>query len=245
MEKVGEDEGKTIEEANNSTEETRSDKEAEKIRGTTADQVDPVDSTEEGFTGPSNSHTVASIDPDFNESDMEDEEKVLAFFRRHSGLIPEVAERNNFPSMNNKSEKMILQFQENTPTETEQTSVVFHSLKDSSEISDLGAVNLNSPEILEGIKSSSASGEDTDDDSSSNSDLDSSLSKYYFDGSLPVSTYVEESDTHQDESSPVPKDENQIPLLRPKYPMQQPTSWRNCCGLLQLLRAANSDTRKS
>ncbi|XP_010506130.1 PREDICTED: uncharacterized protein LOC104782797 [Camelina sativa] len=235
MEKVGEDEEKTIEEANDSIDETRSDKEAEYIRGTTADQVDPVDS-KEGSTGPSNSHTVSSIDPDFNESYTEDEEKVLAFFRRHSGLIPEVTERNNFPSMN-KSEKMILQFQEDTPTETEQTSVVFHSLKDSSEISDIGAVNLNSQEVVEG-KSSSASGEDIDDDSSSNSDLDSSLSKYYFDGSLPVSTYVEEFDTHQDEST-VPKDENQMPLLRRKHPMQQPTSWKNCCGLLQLLRAAN------
>ncbi|XP_010517831.1 PREDICTED: uncharacterized protein LOC104793214 [Camelina sativa] len=235
MEKVGEDEERTTEEANDSIDETRSDKEAENIRGTAADQVDPVDS-KEGSTGPSNAHTVASIDPDFNESDTEDEEKVLAFFRRHSGLIPEVTERNNFPSMN-KSEKMILQFQEDNPTETEQTSLVFHSLKDSSEISDIGEVNLNSQEVVEG-KSSSASSEDIDDESSSNSDLDSSLSKYYFDGSLPVSTYVEEFDTHQDEST-VPKDENQMPLLRRKHPMQQLTSWKNCCGLLQLLRAAN------
>lgn len=74
----------------------------------------------------------------------------------------------------------------------------------------LDAVNLNSPEILEGIKSSSVSNEDTDeDDSSSNSDLESTLSRYYFDGSLPVSTHVEESETHQDEC-PVPKDENKV-----------------------------------
>ncbi|CAA7055839.1 unnamed protein product [Microthlaspi erraticum] len=102
---------------------------------------------------------------------------------------------------------------------------------------DLDAVTLNSP-ILEGIKSSSSSNEDTEDDSSSNSDLDTSLSRYYFDGSLPFSSHVEESETHQDECS-VPKDENKIPLLCPYQPVQQPTPWRNCCGLLQLLRSAN------
>lgn len=207
MEKVGEDEERTIEEASNSVEEMRSDKEEGRIRGTIADRVDLVDSTEESSTGPSNAHTVASKDYDFSESDMEDEERVLEFFRRNSGLISEVAERNNFPYLKN-SEGMVLQFQEDTLVETEQTSVVFHSLDDSNEIADLGAVNLNSPEIFEGINSSSASNEDTED-SSSNSDLDSSLSKYYFDGSLPVSTHVEESETHQDEC-PVPKDENQV-----------------------------------
>lgn len=192
MEKVGEDEEKTIEDASNSVEEMRSDKEEGRIRGTIADRVDLVDSTEESSTGPSNAHTVASKDYDFSESDMEDEERVLEFFRRNSGLISEEAERNNFPYLKN-SEGMVLQF---------------HSLDDSNEIADLGAVNLNSPGIFEGIKSSSASNEDTED-SSSNSDLDSSLSKYYFDGSFPVSTHVEESETHQDEC-PVPKDENQV-----------------------------------
>jgi len=194
MEKVGEDEEKTIEEANNSTEETKSDKEEERIKGTIADQVDPVDSTEEGSTGPSNSHTVVSKDHDFSESDMEDEEQVLEFFRRNHGFSPEVTKRNNFPYVNN-SERMVLQFQEDTSAETEQTNEMFHSLNDSNE-------------ILEGTKSSSASDEDTED-SSSNSDLDSSLSRYYFDGSLPVSAHVEEFETHQDESL-VPKDENQV-----------------------------------
>ncbi|AEC10178.1 hypothetical protein AT2G42860 [Arabidopsis thaliana] len=223
MEKVGEDEEKTIEEANNSTEETKSDKEEERIKGTIADQVDPVDSTEEGSTGPSNSHTVVSKDHDFSESDMEDEEQVLEFFRRNHGFSPEVTKRNNFPYVNN-SERMVLQFQEDTSAETEQTNEMFHSLNDSNE-------------ILEGTKSSSASDEDTED-SSSNSDLDSSLSRYYFDGSLPVSAHVEEFETHQDESL-VPKDENQMPLLCLKQPMLQPTSWRNCCGLLELLWAAD------
>lgn len=210
MEKVGGDEEKTIEEASNSIEE-RSDKEDERIRGRVADRVDPVDSTEEGSTGPSNSHMVAFEDPDFNESDMEDDEKVLEFFRRNNGLIPEGSERNNFRYVN-KSQGMLLHFQEDTPaeTETEQTNVVVHSLIDidSNESSDLGRVNLNSPELLEGTKSSSASYEDTED-SSSNSDLDSSLSRYYFDGSLPVLIDVEESETHQDES-PGPRDENQV-----------------------------------
>uniref|UniRef100_A0A1J3D4R0 Uncharacterized protein n=1 Tax=Noccaea caerulescens TaxID=107243 RepID=A0A1J3D4R0_NOCCA len=114
---------------------------------------------------------------------MEDE-KVLELFRRISGLRPEVAERNNFPYLN-KSEEMLLQFHEETPAETEQTNLLFHSLN-----------NPNPPEIHEGIKSSSSSNEDTED-SSSNSDLDSSLSRYYFDGSLPVSTHVEESETHR------------------------------------------------
>ncbi|KAG7570242.1 hypothetical protein ISN45_Aa04g028610 [Arabidopsis thaliana x Arabidopsis arenosa] len=232
MEKVGED---TIEEANNSIEET-SEKEDESIRGIIADRVDPVDSTGKGSTGPSNSHTIVSKDHDFSESDMEDEEQVLEFFRRSSGLLPEVAKRNNFPYLNN-SEGMVLQIQEDTPAETEQTNVMFHSLNDSNEIADLSAVNLNSPDILEGIKSSSASDEDTED-SSSNSDLDSSLSRYYFDGSLPVSAHVEEFETHQDESH-VPKDENQMPLLCLKQPVLQPTSWRNCCGLLELLWAAD------
>ncbi|CAE6046043.1 unnamed protein product [Arabidopsis arenosa] len=233
MEKVGED---TIEEANNSIEETRSEKEDESIRGIIPDRVDPVDSTEEGSTGPSNSHTVVSKDHDFSESDMEDEEQVLEFFRRSSGLLPEVAKRNNFPYLNN-SEGIVLQFQEDTPAETEETNVMFHSLNDSNEIADLSAVNLNSPDKLEGIKSSSASDEDTED-SSSNSDLDSSLSRYYFDGSLPVSAHVEEFETHQDEF-PVPKDENQMPLLCLNQPVLQPTSWRNCCGLLELLWAAD------
>ncbi|KAG7574682.1 hypothetical protein ISN44_As09g028480 [Arabidopsis suecica] len=232
MEKVGED---TIEEANNSIEET-SEKEDESIRGIIADRVDPVDSTGKGSTGPSNSHTIVSKDHDFSESDMEDEEQVLEFFRRSSGLLPEVAKRNNFPYLNN-TEGMVLQIQEDTPAETKQTNVMFHSLNDSNEIADLSAVNLNSPDKLEGIKSSSASDEDTED-SSSNSDLDSSLSRYYFDGSLPVSAHVEEFETNQDES-PVPKDDNQMPLLCLKQPVLQPTSWRNCCGLLELLWAAD------
>lgn len=204
MEKVGEE---TIEEPNNSIDETRSEEEDERIRGIIADRVDPVDSIEEGSTGPSNSHTIVSKDHDFSESDMEDEEQVLDFFRRSSGLLPEVAKRNNFPYLN-KSEGMVLQFQEDTPAETEETNVMFHSLNDSNEIADLSAVNLNSPDTVEGIKSSSASDEDTEE-SSSNSDLDSSLSRYYFDGSLPVSAHVEEFETHQDES-PVPKHENQV-----------------------------------
>lgn len=180
MEKVGEDEEKTIEEASNSVEETRSDKEDERIRGTIAERFDPVDYKEEGSTDPSNSQTVIFEDHDVNEYEMEDE-KVLELFRRNSGLRPD---------------------------ETQQTDAVFHSLSDSNEIADVGAVNLHSPDILEGIKSSSASNEDTED-SSSNSDHDSNLSSYYFDGSLPVSAHVEESETHQDES-PLPKDENQV-----------------------------------
>ncbi|KAL1191119.1 hypothetical protein V5N11_014187 [Cardamine amara subsp. amara] len=226
MEKVVEDEKKTNEEAGNSTEERMSDKEDERIRG------DLVDSKEEGSMSSSNSHRLGLEDPDLNESDMEGEEKVLEFFRRNSGLIPEVTERNSFTYLN-KSEEMVLEFQEDTPAETEQTNVVFHSLIDidSNEISDLGRVNLNSPELLEGIKSSSASNDDDTEDSSSNSDLDSSLSRYYFDGSLPVSTHVEESAG--------PRDENQMPLLCLKQPLLQPTSWRNCCGILELLWAAD------
>ncbi|CAH2058299.1 unnamed protein product [Thlaspi arvense] len=202
MEKVGEDEEKTIEEARNSVEETSSDKEDERIRDTITKRFDPVDYAEEGSTDPSNSQTVTFEDHDVNDYDMEDEE-VLQLFRRN---------RRNVP-----------QLQEDTPAETEQESAVFHSLNDSSEI----------PEILEEVRSSSASTEDNED-SSSNSDLDSGLFMYYFDGSLPVSAHAEESETHQDDSL-APKDENQMPLLCPK----QPTSWRNCCGLLELIRAAD------
>ncbi|EOA29064.1 hypothetical protein CARUB_v10025320mg [Capsella rubella] len=234
MEKVGEDEEKTIDEASNSIKEMRSDKEDERIRGTIADPVNPVDSTKEGSTGPSNSQTVPSNDPDFNESDMEDEEKVLKFFRRNNVLIPEVAMRNNFPYLNN-TEGMVFQFQEDTPAETEQSDIMFRSLNDNNEIADIGLVNLNSPEVLQ---AESASDSNDTEDSSSNSDLDISLSRYYFDGSLPVSSHVEEYETHLDES-PVPKDENQMPLLCSKQPVLQPTSWRNCCGLLALLRAAD------
>ncbi|VVB03166.1 unnamed protein product [Arabis nemorensis] len=237
MEKVGEDEGKTIVEASNSVEETRSDKEDERIRGTIADVVDPVVYTEEGSMDQSNSQMVVTFeDHDVDEYEMEDE-KVLELFRRNSGLRPEVAERNNFPSINKSEGMMVLQFQEDTPAETQQTDAVFHSLNDSNEIADLGAVNQNSPELLEGSKSSSASDEEAED-SSSNSDLDTNLSRYYFDGSLPVSTHVEESETHQDEY-PVPKDETKMPLLCPKQPALQPTTWRNCCGLLELLRTAD------
>ncbi|ESQ53011.1 hypothetical protein EUTSA_v10017174mg [Eutrema salsugineum] len=239
MEKEGEDEENTIEEASNSAEDVRSEEEDEKIRGTVAELVDPVDSTEEGSTDPSNSYTFGFQDHDVNESDMEEEEKVLEFFRRNSGLIPYIDERNNFPYLN-KSQGMVLEFQEDTPAETEQANanIVFHSFNDSNEFADQSTVNLNSPEVPEEIKSSSASDKDTDD-SSSDSDHDSSLSRYYFDGSLPVSAHVEELETHQDESSSVRKDENQMPLLCPKQPVLQPTSWRNCCGLLELLRAAD------
>ncbi|KAF8077382.1 hypothetical protein N665_1043s0027 [Sinapis alba] len=223
MEKVGGDEEKTNIEASNSTEETRSDKGDERIRDT------PVDYTEDGSKDPSNSQTVTFEDHDVSEYEMEDEE-VLELFRRNSGLRPEVAKSSNFPYLN-KSGEMVLQFQEYTPAETEQTNVESHSMTDTSEI--LGAENLNFSVILEGVRSSSDSKEDTDDSSS-----DSDLSSYYFDGSLPLSAHVEEPETHQDES-PVPKDENQRPLLRRYQPVQQLTSWRNCCGLLQLLRAAD------
>lgn len=180
MEKVGEDEEKTIEEANNSVEETKSDKEDERIRDTI---------TEEGSTDPSNSQTLTFEYHDVSEHEMEDEE-VLQLFRRNSGVV---ASSKNFPYLI-KSEEMV----------TEETN----------------AMNLNSPQILEGIRSSSSN------DSSGNSDLDSSLSRYYFDGSLP--------ETHEDESI-VPKDENQMSLLCPK----RPTSWRNLCGLFELLRATD------
>ncbi|KAJ0262524.1 hypothetical protein HA466_0054340 [Hirschfeldia incana] len=177
--------------------ERRSDKEDERIRDTI---------TEEGSTDPSNSQTAITFeDHDVSEYEMKDEE-VLELFRRNSGVRPEVSSSDNFTYLN-KSEEMVLQFEEDTPAETEHTN----------------AMNLNSPQILEGIRSSSSSS----DDSSSNSDLDSSLSRYYFDGSLP--------ETHEDEF-PVREDENQkMSLLCPK----QPTSWRNFCGLFELLRAAD------
>ncbi|KAG2332240.1 hypothetical protein Bca52824_003420 [Brassica carinata] len=165
--------------------ETRSDKEDERIRDTI---------TEEGSTDPSNSYTVTFEDHDVSEYEMEDEE-VLEIFRRNSGVRPEVSSSNSFTYLN-KSEEVALQFEEDTPAETEQTNAVFQS-----------------------------SEQDTND-SSSSSDLDFSLSRYYFDGSLP--------ETHEDES-PVPKDENQVSLLCPK----QLTSWRNFCGLFGLLRAAD------
>ncbi|XP_018473056.1 uncharacterized protein LOC108844318 isoform X1 [Raphanus sativus] len=185
MEKVGEEEEKTIEEANNSVEETRSDKEDERIRDTI---------TEEGSTDPSNSQTLTFEYHDVSEHEMEDEE-VLELFRRNSGVV---ASSKNFPYLY-KSEEMV----------TEETN----------------AMNLSSPQILEGIRSSSSSS--SSNDSSGNSDLNSSLSRYYFDGSLP--------ETHEDESL-VPKDENQkMSLLCPK----RPTSWRNLCGLFELLRAAD------
>ncbi|KAJ4892193.1 Uncharacterized protein Rs2_31941 [Raphanus sativus] len=217
MEKVGEyEEEKTIGEVSSSTEEKRSDKEDERIRDT------PV----EGSKDPSDSQTVNFEDHDVGEYEMEDEE-VLELFRRNSGLRPKVAENNSFPYLN-KSEEMVLQFQEDTPAETEQANVEFHSTNDSSEIADLGAEDLNSSVILEGVRSSSDSKDDIDDSSS-----DSDLSSYYFDGSLlPLSAHVEEPATHQDE--------NQMPLLRLNQRVQQLTSWRNCCGLLELLRAADS-----
>lgn len=142
------------------TMETRSDKEDERIRDTI---------TEEGSTDPSNSYTVTFEDHDVSEYEMEDEE-VLEIFRRNSGVRPEVSSSNSFTYLN-KSEEVALQFEEDTPAETEQTNAVFQS-----------------------------SEQDTND-SSSSSDLDFSLSRYYFDGSLP--------ETHEDES-PVPKDENQV-----------------------------------
>ncbi|XP_033148366.1 uncharacterized protein LOC103866655 isoform X1 [Brassica rapa] len=252
MEKVGEDE-KTIGEASNSTEETRNVKEDERI-------------TEEGSTDPSNSQTANFEDHDVSEYEMEDEE-VLELFRRSSSLRPKVAKTNNFPYPN-KSEEMVLQFPEDTPAETEQTNVEFHSMTDTSEIAGPGAEDLDISVILEGVRSSSDSKEDSVDSSS-----DSDLSSYYFDGSLPVSAHVEEPETHQDESH-LPKDENQVnstlnkqithlslytqqsvsysrlftktlaiyivlqmPLLRLNQPVQQLTSWRSCCGLLELLRA--------
>ncbi|CAN6994642.1 unnamed protein product [Brassica rapa subsp. trilocularis] len=215
MEKVGEDE-KTIGEASNSTEETRNVKEDERI-------------TEEGSTDPSNSQTANFEDHDVSEYEMEDEE-VLELFRRSSSLRPKVAKTNNFPYPN-KSEEMVLQFPEDTPAETEQTNVEFHSMTDTSEIAGPGAEDLDISVILEGVRSSSDSKEDSVDSSS-----DSDLSSYYFDGSLPVSAHVEEPETHQDESH-LPKDENQMPLLRLNQPVQQLTSWRSCCGLLELLRA--------
>ncbi|CAN8318139.1 unnamed protein product [Cochlearia groenlandica] len=209
MEKIGEDEETAIEEARNLVEDTRSHKEDESIRETITKLFDP-----------SNSHTVTFEDQDVNESDMEEDEKVLERFRRNTGLVHEVADRN-------------------MSEETEQASAVLHSSNDSNEIVDFGETDMNSPEE---VKSSSASSDDDDtDDSSSDCDLDSSLSRYYFDGSLPVSSHdVEEpNETHQDESS-VPKDESlQMALLRPKQTAAQQTSWRNCCGLLEILRAAN------
>lgn len=192
MEKVGEYEEKTIEEVSSSTEEKRSDKEDERIRDT------PV----EGSKDPSNSQTVNFEDHDVGDYEMEDEE-VLELFRRNSGLRPKVAESNSFPYLN-KSEEMVLQFQEDTPAETGQANVEFHRMNDSSQIADLGAEDLNSSVILEGVRSSSDSKDDIDDSSS-----DSDLSSYYFDGSLPFSAHVEEPETYQDES-PVRRDENQV-----------------------------------
>ncbi|KAL0720301.1 hypothetical protein Bca4012_034900 [Brassica carinata] len=218
MEKVCEDEEKTIGEASNLTEETRCVEEDERI-------------TEEGSMDPSNSQTVVSFeDHEVSEYEMEDEE-VLELFRRNNGLRPEVT-KSNSPYVN-KSKEIVLQFQEGTPAETEQANVEFHSMTDTSEIAGLGAENLNFSVIHEGVRSSSDSKGNTDDSSS-----DSDLSSYYFDGSLPLSAHVEEPETHQDES-PVPRDENQMPLLRRYQPVQQLTSWRNCCGLLELLRAAD------
>ncbi|CAA7042798.1 unnamed protein product [Microthlaspi erraticum] len=142
MERVGEDEEKSIEEeASTSVEETRSDNKDERSRETITELVDTVGSTEEVSTDPSNSQSVTFEDHDVNGYEMEDEQ-VVELSRRNSRVKPEVSETNTFPYLN-KSEGMVLQFQEETPAETEQTNVLFHGLS-----------SLNSPEIHEGTKSS-------------------------------------------------------------------------------------------
>lgn len=86
MEKVSEAEEKSIEEEIISVTETRTDKEDLRIRGTITELVDPVDSTEEGSTDPSNSHTITYEDHDLDEYEMEDG-KVLE--HKHHAMKPE------------------------------------------------------------------------------------------------------------------------------------------------------------